>query len=1007
MLDVHLLGQFEIKRDGEPIKLSSHAAQLLLAYLILHAGSRQKREKLAGVLWPEEEEPIARRRLRQTLWRLRKAIGGEYLLVDKASIGFDASSDYCLDVEELRNEIKWDEASDDLIPNLPKYAGELLPGFYSEWVTREREQLQSLFEARMQILLGRLLNDRRWMEVVECGEQWIALGGISEPAYRAVMIAHSALGDLPHVSEVYSRCLEALRDELGIDPSEETRSLFEDLIKGEGPPGIPRRKPRSNISPQPTAFIGREKELGQVRGLLGTPACRVVTLTGPGGIGKTRLAIEVALEAMADFVDGAFIIAPAIDARGDVLVSKIAAALGYSFTPDTEPKAQLMDYLRSKEMLLIMDDFEHMLDGVELISAILEHAPQVKLLITSRERMHIYGEWTFEVEGLAYPDQLDVTSTEKHSAIELFLESARRAQTSFTPSQADLQAVIRICHLLEGVPLAIELAAPWVRALSCTEIADEIEANLDFLASATRTGPERHSSLRASMEYSWNLLSAEEKSVFRRLAVFRGGFRREAAESVADASLPMLSRLVDHSLIRRGSSDRYVSHRMLMQYAHEKLSEHPNEFEAACERHGKWYAGYVQSRKAHLRGSKQDAALEEVGIEIENIRSACQWAVEERRVDELSELVGVLRVFYDVHGWYREAEALYASVIECLTAGSDKPERMTREWAWLLANALACQGWFCHRQSFDGKATVLLQRSLSIAREFRNQEIEGDALDSLGIIAMHRREHEQAKQLFEESLAIWKRIGDPWWEAAELNCLSHIARRQGEVDEAKRLATQSLSKFMQAGNQWGIAAAYAAVGTNALNLGEYEEARKCFQDSLAMCQDIEYQLGIAKAHYGLGRVAFQMESHDEASEHLQTSLKIYSDLGRRIEAPAVLELLGEIFAVRGDSKAARECAHDALEIIRKADRTPAALGQAASIAGLLSAVEETHHAILLLGHILAQDFIEQADYSEAENALSSMSAHLPQEMITNLLERGEAMEMEEILAEIVQGRTAQ
>jgi len=298
MLEVWLLGKFEVKLEGKPVEITSRPAQSLLAYLILNAPKSYRREKLAGLLWPNSDDTNARNNLRQALWRLRQELGEEYFLTDRSSVGFNPQSDYRLDADLLQNGLDEVTPVEIIIQAVAAYDGQLLPGFYDEWVMLEQERLQAIYEDRMQLLMARLAEEARWRETREWAERWIAQGHVPEPAYRALMTAQAGLGDQAGIAAVFRRCIEALAEEVGVEPSPETLDLFEKLTSGEA---LPQPKisdatssPLLRLPLQTTPFIGREAELARSTALLTDPATRLVTVLGPGGMGKTRLAVEAA-----------------------------------------------------------------------------------------------------------------------------------------------------------------------------------------------------------------------------------------------------------------------------------------------------------------------------------------------------------------------------------------------------------------------------------------------------------------------------------------------------------------------------------------------------------------------------------------------------------------------------------------------------------------------------------------------------------------------------------------
>ena len=450
--------------------------------------------------------------------------------------------------------------------------------------------------------------------------------------------------------------LKVARQEKGVERLEAVQAL--------SMPGLaPDPQPLQSKLPLPlTSIIGREHELHLILQQLDDPSCRLLTLTGPGGVGKTRLALEVAYQMRDTFRQGACFVSLVGTSASEFIVPAIADSVGFNFSGTTELKSQLFHFLREKHVLLVLDNLEHLLHGIELLDELLERAPHVKLVTTSREQLSLRTEWVFEVQGLPVPSSVDMESVESNSAVALFIHRAKQVNVNFAPASEDLSAIRRICSLVEGLPLGLELAATWVRTLSCHDIAQEIERNVGFLRTMRRGLPERHRSLWAVFDHSWSLLSPEEQRVLQQLTVFRGGFTREAAEQMARARLPVLSSLVDKSLVRHTEARRYEIHELIRQYAATHLHADEQEEKVTCRQHAAYYLTLFQRQESGLRSALQKETLDELRPEIDNFRAAWEYAVADTEIELLRRVTGPLYYFTSCTSFSRRRK-------RCTTAG--------------------------------------------------------------------------------------------------------------------------------------------------------------------------------------------------------------------------------------------------------------------------------------------------------------------------------------------------
>jgi predicted ATPase/DNA-binding SARP family transcriptional activator len=679
-LCLKLLGGIQITNGQLPVTgFVSRKAQVLLCYLAV-TGRPHTREALAGLLWGEMPETDAKMNLRQALANLRK-LADPHLVITRQTVAFNQQNPYWLDVETFTRcleEVQWQqnqpitaELATSLAEAVALYQGDFLEGFHvgdalaiEEWMLGLRERLRELALQGLYALSTYHLTRREYAAGLDYTTRLLALDPWREEAHRQLMLLLARNGQHNAALAQYRTCCRMLAEELGVEPMAETTALYKRIQAMPATPVV-------NLPPQPTPFLGRTEEIEQITCLLADPACRLLTLVGPGGVGKTRLAIQAAAEAGESFLEGVYFVPLVSTHAPDSLAPALAEAIGFSFQEQGNPNEQLLNYLEGKEILWILDSFEHLLDGVTLLVDILERAPDVKIMVTSRERLNTSWEWLFEVQGLTFPPLEVITRTEpepvpaeieSYSAVQLFIQSAQRLQAGFSLTEADKPTVARICQFLAGLPLGIELAASWIRLLSCEEIAHEIERNLDFLITSTPHVSARHRSMRAVFAYTWNLLSEEEKRVLRQISVFKGGFCREAATQITEATDLVLSALIDKSLLRRLADGRYDMHELWRQYATERLAEQPVENETIQQRHSQYYAEYLRRRQSSLRECKKEI-MAEIGAELGNLQAGWQWVMVGNSVTEIEQYTEGLGAFYKCRNRFQEMVELFEQAL--------------------------------------------------------------------------------------------------------------------------------------------------------------------------------------------------------------------------------------------------------------------------------------------------------------------------------------------------------
>lgn len=761
--------------------------------------------------------------------------------------------------------------------------------------------------------------------------------------------------------------------------------------------------PRTNLPVLPTPLIGREREVQELVQLLRDPRCRLLTLVGPGGIGKTRLAIEAASQVQDVFADGVYFIPLAAINTTRFVVPVIADGIGFGFqgAGPTDPKQQLFSYLREKQVLLLMDNFEQLLTelGAEALAELLADASHVKLLATSREPLDLQEEWVFGVQGLPIPESQYAEGTAENTSVELFVQRARRAHVGFNATPGDYPAIVRICRLVGGMPLAIELAAAWVRTLTCDEIAQEIERGLDFLSAPTRDLPARHRSMRAVFDQSWRLLMEEERGVLLRLSVFEGGFRRKAAEAVAVATLPVLSTLVTKSLIRRSGGGRYDLHELVHQFAAEHLTEHSEEQTATLARHGEHYLMYFSQADGGLRSSAQLEALAELTLEMDNFRKAWDWAIANRRFALIEQTLRVFWLLYDTRGWFQDGQDMLGRAIEALeTRHKQLPIVRTEQVA--LAHLLSVRSWLAYRLGQYGQAQAMLERSLDLLTPLQESRVLVESIHFLGQVMEVTGNYARALELYSNGLDMAQAIGDRWYRAAFLtNLYGLIANADMMVKPANtHQQLQSVVDDWRAiGDPRFIAFGLRILSQSAFAIGRYDEARAALEESVALNSLIGDRWGLGSSYRGLGLIAQAKGEQDQAVDMFQKGVDTFTKLGGSWWLARVLAEMGRSILALGDAVEAERVWRESLRIAAEISGTPVALEVLADVASLDAERGDKERALALLSMVLNHP----ASFQETKNRAARLRAELEAQLTSQKVEAAQAWAQAKTLEAVV------
>ncbi len=678
-LNLSFLGTFQATLAQQPIThFRSTNNQGLLVYLALHSEKPVAREVLTAVFWPEESEANARNNLRQSLYQLRKLLGDldeptqPYLLVTRQTVQFNPESDFALDVRDFLCAVDAGE----LETAVTHYHGDLLPGFtcdsleFENWLRQERETLHALALETMVEAARDCLRKGRYDKAQTIARQQLVLEPWREQAHRQLMQAFALAGDRGNALAQYETCRAVLAEELGVQPAEETITLYEDIKAGRyGPVASadtvrPPVKTRHNLPADITPLIGREVECTRISQLFIEEKQRFVTIVGPGGMGKTRLSIAIGTEMLDHFQAGVYFVDLAPLNEPEEIPQTIASAVNYQAPDNTQDLfPQLLTTLSHQNLFFILDNFEHLLAGATLVTDILQACPDISILVTSRQRLNLASESRFELGGLGFPDWLTPEDALDYTAVQLFVENGRRAKPDFALTLDNVNAIARICQLVQGMPLGLVLAASWLELLSPAEIAGEVEKNLEFLAAELADLPARQRSMQAVFDHSWQMMTPAEQMVLAKLSVFRGGFTREAAEYVANANLRVLLSLVNKSLLQRQAENgRFTTHELLRQFAASQRQR--LDADDALLAHCRYFARQIRANSGHAYGLIPTHIPKKFEADRDNLFRAWEYALEQGLAEELLNLAPGIIIFTMRQG--TEARTVPNRAIEAL-----------------------------------------------------------------------------------------------------------------------------------------------------------------------------------------------------------------------------------------------------------------------------------------------------------------------------------------------------
>ncbi|MCX6050615.1 MAG: BTAD domain-containing putative transcriptional regulator [Chloroflexi bacterium] len=943
-LAIFLFGQPQFFVDGvEVTAFNTRKDRALLAYLAV-TGTRHSREALAGLLWPELPEASARRNLRHALSHLQKVVGPQWFTLTRG-VALTEEHSWSVDVHALQSSVKKlmaqdlndTEATEAFNQVLQLYRGEFLQGFYlqhaahfEEWILAQREELRLLMLQGLEALVERCLRQGAYAVGLAATRRLLQLEPWSEPAHCLQMQLLAQSGRRADALTQYEACRKILAAELGVEPLPTTTALYHQIQTGtytwlglqrqeavagslvrEPPPTaqkpvVDRPAIPHNLLAPLAKFVGRQTELAFISQRLGASDCRLLTIVGPGGMGKSSLALAAGQRLLnaerTDFPDGIFWVSlaeinpatpesvaqeVATDATSkEAILRAITAQIEEQLGERITSAAQLQIYLRPRRLLLILDNFEHLLAEAAAVVTLLIQAPQIKVLITSRARLNVRGESVLTLDPLSLPTNAyrSATSTaqanpnqaiqdevwQTSEAIAMFVQRAQQLDATFAINAATIGPVGQICQLVEGLPLGIELATSLLPSLDCTKLAAELTKSLDFLAADIHDLPQEQRTLRAVFERSWRLLSPEGQLLLARLSIFPGSFRREAAEAIVGASISLLKRLLDQSLVSRViGEDRYTLHRTVHAFAQQKLEEWPEQIEALHVQYAHFYLTFLANTEQGLTGIAYAAAAQQIQVDLDNVQTAWRRAVTHQMITALNGCFHTIHLFYEQQGFYLDSIALY-------------------EYALVHFWPIYEQQ---HNRSASSPALNLLIGRLQT---------------HFGWCNLRLGRFPQALAAYESGWSILQKEDSPI-AAAVCLALWGASIKMIDPQQSAKLLDEALHLAQASGVEWLQTLIGQAFGETLFLLGDYAGAKAHLAAGYSLAKRLNWPRGLTSGAKSLGRVNLSYGYYRQAEEYLRAASGFAGQHHLKILGLESTIALGEALRLQGRLDEARLC----------------------------------------------------------------------------------------------------
>jgi DNA-binding SARP family transcriptional activator/tetratricopeptide (TPR) repeat protein len=996
---LQLLGRARLNLGDETVEFLPNKRFQLLAYLA-YQGDWVSRDKLVFLFWPDEPNHTARQNLRQLLKHIRNFTWLMGLESDESRLRWLVNTD----VAAFRKALEKGQVE----RAVQLYAGALCSDLengegdqFHHWLELERQTLHRLWlEAALKLADGFEAHEN-FSQAARVFEKLDHAEPLAEDHLRRYLRNLALSEGRDKAREIFEQHEKLLKQEFNSEPEAETIKLIQAIRQGEVAANVPiltttttKAKSRHNLPTQSTAFVGREIEQKKLVLLLADSNCRLVTIVAPGGMGKTRLAIEVAKTQPEHFAEIYFVPFAAV-ASPDLMVYAVADALELSFFGSKPPKDQLLEYLKNKKMLLVLDNLEQLLSGIDLLHDILGISPDIKIVATSRERLQLQAEYVFDLEGLAVPNEKNNEATDFDS-LQLFADRAKHNKIDFV-LEPHLQGITRICQLVGGMPLAIELAASWSRLLTPNEILGELEHNLDLLSNKSHDLPERHHSMRSVFEVSWQRLSDDEQTALKKLSVFQGGFEKGAARAVADVDLTLLLSLVNKSFVWRDNTGRFSQHPLILQYIQRKASDYTEEKQSTEEKHGLYYLELFKEKAPNVGTQKGAEILEALEKDFLNFHMAWDWMLHEKRVDKIGRVASALNDFFSMSSYTREGEGMFERAV--LVLDETDPQHQAA-----LGHTLVQQAYINVMTNLGGFTSKIetFQRGLALLESLNEYSgiVWGQLI--LGEAAWEQGEVAKAKEILTSALNLARTHGSPQDIGRVLCHLILVVKDIDTFTEVSALVEPTLKELRGFGNTYNLALALMVFGGFLVYNDHLEEAEKLLLESLHLSRLRKVNNPTVYTLTDLTRLAYKRSDYIRAESFIEEAYECASKLSNDFMKSEIRAIWGRVKLAQGQLSEAERLIAEGLSVGWLIDSSHAVSHALVFLAELSLAKGQVEQAVMWLKFLCDYKAIEKRDRHEALKLLEKAKAQLSPQDFAQAQEASKSLTLEGIVTGILE-----